>query len=284
MGAAQGRPGPCAAPASARTDGAAACQVQGATCAAVGRARPRGTIAGVIPWLSGTVPFPAVETALADPNGLLAASPDLTPERLLEAYRHGIFPWYSEGQPVLWWAPDPRMVLYVEEFAPPRSLRKTVRKVPYDLRVDTAFRDVMEHCASAVRPGQYGTWITPAVVDAYVALHAAGFAHSVEAWQDGVLIGGLYGVAIGRMFFGESMFARAPDASKVALTHLVDRLRSNGMPLIDCQQETAHLARFGARPIARAEFASQVSALVHSDPPAGTWSASPTVRPHDEAQ
>jgi leucyl/phenylalanyl-tRNA--protein transferase len=161
----------------------------------------------------------------------------------------------------------------VDELVIARSLRKTLRRAPFEIRVDHAFRDVMEHCAAVPRPGQLGTWITPAVVDAYVTLHEAGYAHSVEAWADGELVGGLYGVAIGRMFFGESMFARAPDASKIALVHLVDRLRSNGMPMIDCQQETEHLARFGARPIPRRDFARQMKNLVHSPTPDGAWCA-----------
>ena len=229
----------------------------------------------MIPWLRADAPFPPVDSALVEPNGLLAASTDLSPARLIEAYRRGIFPWYSEGQPVLWWAPDPRMVLFVNEFVVARSLRKTVRRAPYEIRIDSAFRDVIEHCAAVARPGQLGTWITPAVVDAYVALHDRGCAHSVEAWAGRELVGGLYGVTIGRMFFGESMFARAPDASKLALVHLVDLLRANGMPLIDCQQETEHLARFGARPIPRAQFAREMSALVHSSPPVEAWHAPP---------
>jgi leucyl/phenylalanyl-tRNA---protein transferase len=225
----------------------------------------------VIPWLRSDTPFPAVDTALADPNGLLAAGTDLTPERLLDAYSRGIFPWYSDGQPVLWWSPDPRMVLFVDEFRVARSLRKVVRAERFAIRVDSAFRAVIASCAAVPRPGQDGTWITPAVVDAYCALHARGHAHSVEAWQGGELVGGLYGVAIGRMFFGESMFARVADASKVALVHLVGILRARGMPLVDCQQETEHLASFGARPIPRREFAKRVVALVHSPPRPAPW-------------
>jgi leucyl/phenylalanyl-tRNA--protein transferase len=225
----------------------------------------------VIPWLRANTPFPPLDKALADPNGLLAASADLTPRRLLDAYRHGVFPWYSEGQPVLWWSPDPRMVLYVDEFRAPRSLRKTVRAGRFEIRVDSAFRDVMEGCAATPRPGQLGTWITPEVVDAYHALHREGHAHSVEAWLDDELVGGLYGVTLGRMFYGESMFAQVPDASKVALVHLVAILRSNDMPLIDCQQETQHLARFGARPIPRGKFAREVEALVDAPAPPVPW-------------
>jgi len=233
----------------------------------------------VIPWLRPGAPFPPVESALTDPNGLLAASADLAPARLVAAYRQGIFPWYSDAGPVLWWSPDPRMVLFVDEFTVKRSLRKVVRGGRFEIRVDRAFRATMEACASAPRPGQDGTWITPAVVDAYCALHARGLAHSVEAWRDGRLTGGLYGVAIGRMFFGESMFAHETVSSKVALVHLIAILRSKGMPLVDCQQETAHLASFGARPIPRREFADRLAALVHCAAPAGPWHPVPAMEP-----
>ena len=225
----------------------------------------------MIPWLRPGTPFPALDTALAEPNGLLAAGSELTAERLVDAYAHGIFPWYSEGQPVLWWSPDPRMVLFVDEFRVSRSLRKAVRQERYGIRADTAFRAVIESCAAAPRAGQGGTWITPAVVAAYCALHERGLAHSVEAWRGDELVGGLYGVAIGRMFFGESMFAHASDASKIALVHLVGILRAHGMPLVDCQQETRHLASFGARPIPRREFAERVAALVHCAAPGAPW-------------
>jgi leucyl/phenylalanyl-tRNA--protein transferase len=226
----------------------------------------------VIPWLRPHASFPPIDTALSDPNGLLAASADLSPDRLVEAYRHGIFPWSAQGAPVLWWSPDPRMVLFVDEFHRRRSLAKVVRAHRFEIRVDTAFRDVMAGCANAPRPGQYGTWITPGVIDAYCALHARGLAHSVEAWRQGELVGGLYGVAIGRMFFGESMFARETDASKVALVHLVAALRQRRMPMIDCQQDTPHLATFGARAIPRREFAERLAALIHSDDASGPWS------------
>ena len=229
----------------------------------------------MIPWLRPDTPFPPLEAALSEPNGLLAASSDLTPRRLLDAYRRGIFPWYSGDQPVLWWSPDPRMVLFVDDFRIARSLRKRLKQRTLEIRVDTAFRSVIEACAKARRRGQNGTWITPAVIDAYVALHEQGNAHSVESWRDGRLVGGLYGVAIGRMFFGESMFADEPDASKVALVHLAGMLRERGYPLIDCQQETAHLASFGARPISRREFAHRVAALVHSNQPDSPWAIAP---------
>jgi leucyl/phenylalanyl-tRNA--protein transferase len=225
----------------------------------------------VIPWLGPRTPFPPLDAALDDPNGLLAASPDLTPARLVDAYSRGIFPWYSDDQPVLWWSPDPRMVLFIDSFRVSRSLRRVVKEERFDIRVDTAFRQVIEACAAVARPGQSGTWITPAVVDAYCALRERGCAHSVEAWYGDRPVGGLYGVALGRMFFGESMYAIEPDASKVALVHLVGMLRAREFPLIDCQQETAHLARFGAEPIPRKEFAGHLAALVNSRPPDMAW-------------
>jgi leucyl/phenylalanyl-tRNA--protein transferase len=225
----------------------------------------------VIPWLRRDTPFPPIETALAEPEGLLAASEEVTPARLLEAYRLGIFPWYSGDQPVLWWSPDPRMVLFVDEFRISRSLRKRVRQERWEIRVDSAFRAVIGACAAKRRRGQRGTWITQEIIDAYTELHRLGSAHSVEAWRDGRLVGGLYGVSIGRMFFGESMFADEPDASKVALVHLIAILRARGFPLVDCQQETAHLASFGALAIPRRRFADLVAGLVHSDASEGRW-------------
>ena len=215
----------------------------------------------MIPWLRANTPFPPVEQALDEPNGLLAAGADLSPRRLLDAYRHGIFPWYSEGQPILWWSTHPRMVLFTDEMHISESLRKVLRKRPFEVRINTAFRAVMEQCA-ALRDGPAGTWIMPEMIDAYERLHRLGHAHSVESWQDGELVGGLYGVQIGRMFFGESMFTRVPNASKVALVHLVERLKPAGFPMIDCQQETEHLASLGARPISRADFVARITALV----------------------
>lgn len=226
----------------------------------------------MIPRLDRGAPFPPIEQALREPDGLLAAGGDLTVPRLVDAYSRGIFPWFAEGQPVLWWSPDPRMVLFADEFAMSRSLRKRVNSRVFDITVDMAFGDVIRECA-APREGQNGTWITRAMLDAYGALHRAGYAHSVEAWRDGELVGGLYGMALGRVFFGESMFTREPDASKVALVHLVSIVRGQGVPLIDCQQQTTHLASLGARPIARAAFAAQLRELIHStEPPAG-WNA-----------
>ena len=211
----------------------------------------------MIPWLRGNAPFPPVEKALKSPNGLLCAGGDLSPERIIAAYSRGIFPWFSEGDPILWWSPDPRMVLFPDELKVSRSLRKSVERGAYETRVDTAFREVIAQCA-APREGQAGTWIVPEMVAAYTVLHDRGFAHSVESWQDGELVGGLYGISLGRVFFGESMFSRAPDASKVALVRLVERLRAHGCDLIDCQQATPHLASLGAREIPRAEFARLV--------------------------
>ncbi len=227
----------------------------------------------MIAWLAADTPFPPLASALAEPNGLLAAGGDLTPQRLVAAYSRGIFPWYSEGQPVLWWSPDPRMVLPVAEFRVARSLRKRVQAETFETRFDTAFRAVVDACARTPRPGQGGTWITPEMVDAYCELHRLGYAHSVESWRDGELAGGLYGVALGRVFFGESMFARVTDASKVALVALVAHLQRQGVPLVDCQQETAHLASFGARPVPRAQFARALAQLIHSTAPPAGWRA-----------
>jgi leucyl/phenylalanyl-tRNA--protein transferase len=226
----------------------------------------------VIPWLRAGAQFPPIDTALDDPDGLLAAGGDLLPPRLLDAYRHGIFPWYSDGQPILWWSPDPRTVLYVEEFKVPRSLRKVAKQRRFEITVDADFDGVISACA-APRDGARGTWITTEMMGGYIELHRQGHAHSVEAWRDDRLVGGLYGIAIGRMFFGESMFTREPDASKVALMRLVSLLERLNMPLIDCQQETPHLSRFGARPIARQVFAAELSRLVNSPQAAGAWKA-----------
>jgi leucyl/phenylalanyl-tRNA---protein transferase len=224
----------------------------------------------VIPWLRGDTPFPPVSKALKSPNGLLCAGGDLSPQRILSAYSQGIFPWFSEGDPILWWSPDPRMVLFPEELKVSRSLRKSVARGLYETRIDTAFRDVMEACA-APRDGQAGTWILPEMVEAYTRLHQMGFAHSVESWQDGKLVGGLYGMAIGRVVFGESLFARAPDASKAALVHLAQRLRQADFAVIDCQQATAHLASLGAREIPRATFAQLLEESIQYPLSGNAW-------------
>ncbi|MGZ5084366.1 MAG: leucyl/phenylalanyl-tRNA--protein transferase [Usitatibacter sp.] len=224
----------------------------------------------MIPWLHADTPFPPLAKALRSPNGLLCAGGDLSPGRIVEAYSRGIFPWFSEGDPILWWSPDPRMVLFPEEFKVSRSLRKTLSRDVYETRFDTAFRDVIEACA-APRDGQSGTWIVPEMVEAYTRLHELGFVHSVESWRDGELVGGLYGMALGKVFFGESMFARAPDASKVALARLVERLRARDFRLIDCQQATAHLASLGAREIPRATFAKRVQESIQYPPSGERW-------------
>ncbi len=224
----------------------------------------------MIPWLEGSDDFPPLEAALAEPNGLLAAGADLSPDRLLTAYRRGIFPWYGRNQPLLWWSPDPRMVLIPAELRMPRSLLKRLRRHDYEIRTDTAFESVMLACA-APRGDDPGTWITPDMITAYCELHRHGHAHSVETWIDGELAGGLYGIALGRAFYGESMFARSPDASKIALTHLVRQLERWQFGLIDCQMNTAHLARFGAREMPRSEFSRQLAILVNYPSTAKVW-------------
>jgi leucyl/phenylalanyl-tRNA--protein transferase len=224
--------------------------------------------------LGTTDPFPPVEFALTDPNGLLAVGGDLSPSRLLAAYSRGIFPWFSDGDPVLWWSPDPRMVLRVAELRLTRSLRKAVRSGRFTVTFDEAFEPVMRGCAEP-RPAQDGTWITEGMIRAYIRLARLGYAHSVEAWRDGRLAGGLYGVAVGRMFFGESMFARETDASKVAFVHLVRQLQRWDVPMSDCQMSTAHLASLGAREIPRADFVATVSRLTSGASLPGRWTPDP---------
>jgi leucyl/phenylalanyl-tRNA---protein transferase len=225
----------------------------------------------VIPWLRKDSPFPSVESALQSPNGLLAAGADLTTKRLLDAYARGIFPWYSEGQEIMWWSPNPRMVLVPQEFKPSRSLAKTLRNKSYEVRFDTSFREVMLAC-SEPRDGQGGTWISPDMMEAYCALHELGYAHSVETWIEGKLAGGLYGVAIGKMFYGESMFARETDASKIALAQLVTQLVAQDFGLIDCQMSTTHLASLGAREILRKEFINIINMLCNIEFAPKKWS------------
>ncbi|MGK8478753.1 leucyl/phenylalanyl-tRNA--protein transferase [Stutzerimonas stutzeri] len=226
----------------------------------------------MLTWLKrDDLSFPPLETALREPNGLLAAGGDLRPERLLAAYRHGCFPWYQEGQPLLWWSPDPRTVLFSDELHVSRSLRKRMRHGDYRVTFDKAFAEVIQGCAG---PRSYadGTWITTPMQDAYVRMHEMGVAHSVEVWQQGQLVGGLYGLAMGELFFGESMFSRATDASKVGFVTLVERLREWGFALIDCQMPTRHLESFGARSIPRAAFAEALA--MHLDrPSAADWRA-----------
>jgi leucyl/phenylalanyl-tRNA--protein transferase len=215
------------------------------------------------------VVFPPAEDA--DPSGLLAVGGDLSPERLLEAYASGIFPWYSAGQPILWHSPDPRFVLEPSKVHLPRSLRKTLKRRPYEVRYDTAFGEVIAACARTPRPGQRGTWITDEMRQAYQTLHTLGFAHSVEAWRDGALVGGAYGVSLGSAYFGESMFAHAQDASKVAFAHLCERLTGWGFSLIDCQVETEHLARFGAGPWPRERFLAALEEALRQPTRRGPW-------------
>ncbi len=232
-------------------------------------------ICPVITWLDAQTPFPPISTALTEPNGLLAAGGDLSPGRLIDAYRLGIYPWYSEGQPLLWWSPDPRMVLFVDAFDMSKSLAKRVRRREFNVRIDTAFADVIEACAGAPRDGQQGTWITRDMIMAYQRLHELGYTHSVEAWRHNELVGGLYGLALGRVFFGESMFTRESDASKVCLAALVAFLQRRGIAMIDCQQETEHLASMGARPIPRHEFARKLGELINSNAVPPGWRAGP---------
>ena len=226
----------------------------------------------MIPWIEGDAPFPPVEKALRRPNGLLCAGGDLSAERLLEAYRHGIFPWFSAGEPILWWSPDPRMVLFPGEVNISRSLAKTLRLGHFEVRLDTSFAEVIHACAEP-RSDEGGTWITPEMQQAYCNLHELGYAHSVEAWTDGKLAGGLYGMAIGRVFYGESMFSRTTDASKIALAHLASLLERRGFAVIDCQMTTAHLASLGAREIRRHEFLRGLATWTTEGAGPGKWPA-----------
>ncbi|MBI3480165.1 MAG: leucyl/phenylalanyl-tRNA--protein transferase [Nitrosomonadales bacterium] len=251
----------------------------------------------MIPWLSEDSAFPRVELALSSPNGLLAAGGELSAARLLEAYRRGIFPWFNPGEPILWWSPDPRMVLIPSEFKISRSLDKVLRNVAYEVRTDTVFERVMRSCA-APRQGHHGTWIHEEMIAAYCELHRLGYAHSVEVWMpqklfplqiegearrsaaigegggqrsnadelELELVGGLYGICIGRMFYGESMFSSVSNASKIALAHLAWQLDRWQFPMIDCQMNTSHLASLGAREIPRSEFIATLQELVHCAP------------------
>ena len=223
----------------------------------------------MIPWLTDDTPFPSVERALRSPNGLLAAGGDLSVPRLLAAYRSGIFPWFNPGEPVLWWCPDPRMVLIPGELKVSRSLAKMLRNGRFEARSDTAFEQVMRGCA-APRAKNYtghpGTWIGEDMIKAYCMLHQQGHAHSIETWLDGKLVGGLYGISIGRMFYGESMFSEVSNASKVALAQLARQLERWGFGMIDCQMSTPHLASLGAREIPRSEFIARLQELIHYAP------------------
>jgi leucyl/phenylalanyl-tRNA--protein transferase len=216
--------------------------------------------------------FPSPHAALARPNGLLAAGGDLSPERLLAAYRRGIFPWYEQGQPILWWCPDPRAVLRPRELKISRSLRRSIIKGGFEVTIDTAFDRVVRACAA---PRRYAsaTWITPDMSDAYGLLHRLGWAHSFETWGAGQLVGGVYGVAIGRVFFGESMFSRVTDASKVGLAAMVEHLQTRSFELIDCQVPSQHLRSLGATNMSRADFVAVLDVLCEPRGEPGTWAA-----------
>ncbi|MDR0633760.1 MAG: leucyl/phenylalanyl-tRNA--protein transferase [Azoarcus sp.] len=206
-----------------------------------------------IPWLDDPADFPPASSALDDPSGLVAAGGKLSPEWLLAAYRRGIFPWFNEGDPILWWSPDPRLVLFPREIRLHRSLRRVLRQRRFEVRIDTAFPAVVAACAAPRKSGD-GTWIVPAMQAAYGKMHELGHAHSVECWREGRLAGGLYGLALGRVFFGESMFSLETNASKIALVHLARLLEVKGFAMIDCQMTTSHLLSLGAREISRTDF------------------------------
>ncbi len=227
-------------------------------------------IPAVIAPFDNSLQFPNAELALTDPNGLLAIGGDLSSKRILHAYRHGIFPWFSDDQPILWWSPDPRMVLYPEELSLSRSLRKALRKTEFQWTFDRAFTKVIFSCAQP-RPNQPETWITLGMMDAYIKLHKDGHAHSFETWLDGELVGGLYGIAIGQVFFGESMFSKKTDASKIAFVNAVHQLQQWGYKLIDCQVESPHLENFGANNIPRREFLKQIAYLITCRPENNAW-------------
>ncbi|MET1076511.1 MAG: leucyl/phenylalanyl-tRNA--protein transferase [Pseudomonas sp.] len=227
----------------------------------------------MLTWLQrDSLTFPPLASALREPNGLLAAGGDLSPDRLIAAYRHGCFPWFEQGQPVLWWSPDPRTVLFPDELHLSRSLAKCLRQQRLQVSFDQHFATVIQACA-APRSYTDATWITASMQQAYLQLHQRGIAHSVEVWLDGELVGGLYGLALGRLFFGESMFSRVDNASKVGFATLVQALRNWGFVLIDCQMPTAHLHSFGARAIPRAEFSGYLQQFLDqpSEAPRGSW-------------
>ncbi len=216
---------------------------------------------GQIAVLGNDCPFPSTDQALDTPDGLLAIGGDLSISRLLDAYQHGIFPWFNEDQPILWWSPSSRMVFYPEALKVSRSMHKRLKKQDYEIRVNHDFEQVIRACANTPRPGQNGTWITEDMITAYLGLHTAGYAHCLEVWMDDKLVGGIYGVRIGAMFFAESMFHHVSNASKIALIQLVRLLQSQGVKLIDCQMKTEHLASMGASEIPRAQFLHAVQEL-----------------------
>ncbi|MDH5485295.1 MAG: leucyl/phenylalanyl-tRNA--protein transferase [Gammaproteobacteria bacterium] len=224
-------------------------------------------------WLTEdpSSPFPSLDYALTDPNGLLAAGGDLSAERLLNAYSHGIFPWFNPEEPILWWSPDPRFVLFPEKLKISRSLRKTLNKNSFECRMDSQFAAVINAC-SMTRPDQQGTWISDEMKQAYIQLHQLGYAHSVESWYEGELVGGLYGVAVGQVFCGESMFSLKTDASKIALVHLCDYLQQRGFKLIDSQVYTSHLESLGAEMISRDDYLEILSEGLQQTVSPGKWS------------
>lgn len=224
----------------------------------------------MIPWLGSKPIFPSVTRALREPNGLLAAGGTLTPEWLLAAYRHGIFPWFNDGEPILWWSPDPRMVVFPDQVRITRSLRKTLRNADYEVRLDHDFPAVIRACA-APRDPRGGTWITTEIQDAYIRMHELGYAHSVETYIDGELAGGLYGMALGRAFYGESMFSRRTDASKIAFAHLARFLEQREFRVLDCQMTTSHLASLGGREIPRSSFVGLLDEATREGPPPERW-------------
>ena len=215
---------------------------------------PHGRVASI----NGHCNFPPLNNALSEPNGLIALDGDLSVARLLEAYQQGIFPWFSEGEPIMWWSPDPRMVLFLDEFKIATSLAKSIKKTSLQVRFNTDFRQVITACSQTIREGQSGTWITDEIIKAYCEMHEAGHAISAECWLGDKLVGGCYGVKIGTMFYGESMFHLVTNASKIAFVFLVQKLKAEGVEMMDCQMKTAHLANFGAREISRKEFAERL--------------------------
>lgn len=221
-------------------------------------------------WLNDSLDFPDLSMALAEPDGLLAAGGDLSPERIVAAYRRGIFPWFSDDQPILWWSPDPRCVIFPDHLHISKSLRKKLNKQPFSVTFDKDFQAVIERCAD-IRRDDAGTWITEEMIDAYTELHHQGIAHSVEVWQGDQLVGGLYGLAIGRCFFGESMFSAATDASKVAFVYLCNQLKRWGYEIIDCQVENPHLLTLGAETIPRSDFQTILNDNVDMKPQPHLW-------------
>ena len=218
---------------------------------------------GRVAAIENDCPFPPLSKALTEPNGLIAIGGDLTAERLLNAYSQGIFPWFNEGEPVMWWSPNPRMVLFPNELKISNSLKKTIKKQLFEVRFNTSFRDVITACSESIRIGQAGTWISPEMIDAYCDLHQLGHAICMESWLNNQLVGGCYGVIINKMFYGESMFHTQTDASKVAFVQLVNHLQNQGVGMIDCQMKTPLLSSFGAREIEREEFMQNLTKLVN---------------------